>query len=150
MNNMGKREYFVAAAAVLLLIVAVALTFGKNFLKSRYVSRDVDGEVLNWNPGEGELKVKILRDSTVFTTTVPVDPPGTTAYAMHAGRDEDGVEAPALRELSGRDDDAWENAFCVGDVVRLTSEEFDVTRAEIGETLRVDFVQKISDGVCEK
>jgi len=149
MNNMGKRKHFVAAA-VLLLIAAGALTFGKNFIKGRYVSRDVDGEVLGWDPAKAELKVKLSKGSAVFTTVVPIDPPETTVYTKAMGRDEDGAEAPAPKELSGRDDDAWENAFCVGDVVRLTSEEFDVTRAEVGETLRVDFVQKISGGVCEK
>ncbi len=146
-----KGLYFVVAIFLAVLsIAALCLPFGRNFLQKRYVSRDVDGEVLSWNPANGELKVKIQRNSAVLTTTVPVNPPENAAYIRKIGNDEDGLEVAVSSELTGPGDEAWENAFCVGDVVRLTSREFDVTRVEIGETLRVDFVQKINDAICER
>lgn len=145
-----KRKILVLAAVALVLTCATLwFLFGGKLLTNRYVSRDVDGEVLDWNPLNGELKVKIPRGSTVITTTVPVNLPGTTSYVMHAGFDGDGLKAVTRAGLSGPDDELWDKAFCVGDIVRLTSDEFDVSKVEIKERLEVTYVQKINEVLCK-
>ena len=146
----GKKYLTVVILLTMAIVVFLAPAFGKRMLRKHYVSKDVNAEVLNWNPDNGELKVRVRKETTVLTTTIPVNPPETSTYVKVAGVNEEGSEIIEIVKLTGAKEGAWKHAFCVGDTVRLTSDGFDISSAKIGQTLDVSFIQKTNDTTCEQ
>ena len=103
---------------------------------------------MDWQPERGILEVRIIKNSKISTTKIPINPPENTVYIRTPIEDENGNEIADIHSLVGPEDEFWLTAFCIGDKVRLTSDSFNISRTKIGEILEVKYIQKTNKTLC--
>ena len=144
------RKVILLVIGTLFVLAVYFLVFNDYFiLKWRFKnpSSSLNVEVQNWNPVTAELAVKSIDKGHILTGSILVDPSNTFVLVEYLSPDD--CETILGQVIVNKEDPFWDDAFNIGDVVELRSDEVMVSKLQSFDNVNFNHINKQTPRKCE-